>query len=306
MTTPAAAPAAWVFPGQGSQVVGMGRTLYADLPAVRQLYEEADTALGFALSRLCFDGPESELNQTINAQPALVVTSLAHLVALRARGVPVPAPRFVAGHSLGEYSALLAAGALSLPAAVRLVRARGAAMQAAGDLSPDGSSMAAVLGADDAALAEVCAACDVDLANFNAPGQTVISGSRSGVERAGMLIKERGARRVLPLAVSIASHSRLMQPAAATMRALLAAVDLRPPEVPLVANVTAQPTRDPDEIRRLLVAQLTAPVRWVESIAAMAEVGVTTFWEIGAGKVLGGLIKRIVPSATIEQSETYL
>jgi [acyl-carrier-protein] S-malonyltransferase len=166
--------------------------------------------------------------------------------------------------------------------------------------------MAAVLGADDAMLAEVCAACEVDLANFNAPGQTVISGSRSGVARAGALAKERGARRVMPLAVSIASHSRLMRPAAVQMAAILAEVDLLPPQVPLIPNVTAQPATDPAEIRRLLVEQLVSPVRWVESVQFMIGAGVTTFWEIGAGKVLGGLIKRIAPAATMEQSEAYL
>jgi [acyl-carrier-protein] S-malonyltransferase len=306
VTETAQTGAAWVFPGQGSQTAGMGRALYQELSAVRALYDQADDVLGFALSRLCFEGPEAELNRTANAQPALVVTSLAHLVALRERGVAVPTPQFVAGHSLGEYSALLAAGAWSLAEALRVVRARGEAMQAAGDQSPDGSGMAAVLGADDAMLAEVCAACDVDLANFNAPGQTVISGSRGGVERAGALAKERGARRIMPLAVSIASHSRLMRPAAAQMEGILAAVSLQPPQVPLIPNVTAQPETDPAEIRRLLVEQLVSPVRWVESVQFMTGAGVTTFWEIGAGKVLGGLIKRIAPTATIEQSEAYL
>jgi [acyl-carrier-protein] S-malonyltransferase len=298
--------AAWVFPGQGSQAVGMGHALYESVPAVRDIYAQADDALGFALSRLCFDGPESDLNRTVNAQPALLVTSFAHLTALRERGAPLPAPRFVAGHSMGEYSALLAADALDLPAAVRLVRARGEAMQAAGDSSAGGSGMAAIIGADDAALAEVCAECGVDLANFNAPGQTVISGARDAVERAGARIKERGARRVVPLAVSIASHSRLMRPAAARMAALLAEAPLRPPAVPLVPNVTARPTTDPAEIRRLLVEQLYSPVRWVESVEYMMAAGVTTFWEIGAGKILGGLIKRIAPAVAVEQSEAYL
>ncbi|HUS17356.1 MAG TPA: ACP S-malonyltransferase [Chloroflexia bacterium] len=284
----------------------MGRQIATDLPAARAIFDEADDTLGESLSRLIFEGPDTELNRTVNAQPALLVTSLAHLAALRARGPAPPDPAYVAGHSLGEYSALVAAGAMPLAAAVRLVRARGKAMQAAGDAADGGSSMAAIIGADDAMLTEVCAACDVDLANFNAPGQTVISGSRAGVERAGALAKERGARRVLPLAVSVASHSRLMRTAADHMAALLADVRLVAPAVPVVANVTAAPTTDPEEIRRLLVEQLYSPVRWVESVQHMAGAGVTTFWEIGAGKVLGGLIKRIAPDAAVEQSESYL
>ncbi len=284
----------------------MGRKLYEEIPSARLLYDEADDALGFHLSRLVFDGPEADLNLTINAQPALLVTSLAHLAALRERGVNLPTAAFVAGHSLGEYTALAAAGSLSPTDAVRLVRARGVAMQTAGDRAEGGSGMAAVIGTDDAALAEVCAECGVEMANFNAPGQTVISGSKAGVERAGALIKERGARRVLPLAVSIASHSRLMRPAAEQMAALLADVNFGPPTAPLVPNVTARPTTDPAEIRILLVEQLYSPVRWVESVQYMSGAGLTTFWEIGVGKVLSGLIKRIAPNATIENSEAYL
>jgi len=284
----------------------MGRKLYEEIPSARRLYDQADDALSFPLSRLVFDGPEADLNLTVNSQPALLITSLAHLAALRERHVDLPVPAFVAGHSLGEYTALAAAGSLSPTDAVRLVRARGVAMQAAGDRSEGGAGMAAVIGADDAALAEICTECGVDMANFNAPGQTVISGSKAGVERAGTLIKERGARRVLPLAVSIASHSRLMYAAAEQMAALLADVDFLPPTAPLVPNVTARPTTNPIEIRRLLVEQLYSPVRWVESVQYMAGAGVTTFWEIGAGRVLGGLIKRIAPDATIQNSEAYL
>ena len=306
MSLAPAGAVAWVFPGQGSQTVGMGQALYAALPAVRELYDRADAVLGFPLSRLCFAGPEDELNRTVNAQPALLVTSLAHLMALHDRGLAVHAPLLVAGHSLGEYTALLAAGAWSLTTALQVVRARGEAMQAAGDASGEGSSMAAAIGADPALLAEVCAACEVDLANFNAPGQTVISGSRSAVEHATAQLKERGVRRVVPLAVSIASHSRLMRPAATRLAALLETVEIRPPDMPLVPNVTAEPTRDPAEIRRLLVEQLYSPVRWVESVQYMADAGVTTFLEVGPGRVLGGLIKRIVPGATIEASEALL
>ncbi len=213
---------------------------------------------------------------------------------------------FVAGHSLGEYSALLAAGAWSLPVALGVVRARAIAMQAAGDAAPGGSSMAAVIGADDAVVADVCEVCGIDLANYNAPGQVVISGSRSGVEQAAAMLKERGARRIVPLAVSVASHSRLMRPAAEAMRDLLPGVDLTPPAPPVVANVTARPVTDPAAIRDLLVAQLYSPVRWVDSVRFMAESGVTTFREIGPGRVLGGLIKRIVPEAAVEQSEALL
>ncbi len=284
----------------------MGQALYQSETAARRVYEEADAALGFALSRLCFAGPQADLDRTVNAQPALLVTSIAHLVSLRERGVALPHPQFLAGHSLGEYSALVAGEALDLSQAVRLVRARGEAMQAAGDATPDGSSMAAIIGADETVLAAVCAESDVDLANFNAPGQIVISGTRAGIERAGTLAKERGARRVVPLAVSIASHSRLMHPAAVQMAALLRDVPLAALVAPLVPNVTARPTLDPAEIRQLLVEQLYSPVRWVESVEAMTAAGVTIFWEIGAGQVLAGLIKRIAPTATVENSEAHL
>jgi [acyl-carrier-protein] S-malonyltransferase len=297
---------AWVFPGQGSQTVCMGKALYANSAAARHIYERADAALGFYLSHLCFEGPQAELDRTMNAQPALLTTSIAHLAALRERGVLTTLPAFLAGHSLGEYSALVAGEAMELGEAVRFVHERGVAMQFAGDGVEGGSSMAAVIGADDAMLAEVCAACGVDLANFNAPGQTVISGPKSAVDDAMAQIKARGGRRIVPLAVSIASHSRLMRPAAGTLAPILAAVDVEHPIAPLVPNVTAHPTSDPVEIRRLLLEQLYSPVRWVESIQAMTAAGVTTFWEIGAGKVLAGLIKRIAPDATVENSEAHL
>jgi [acyl-carrier-protein] S-malonyltransferase len=284
----------------------MGRALYETVPAARRVFDEADAALGFAFSRICVEGPDSELNRTAAAQPALLITSLAHLAALREQDGALPAPQFVAGHSLGEYSALVAAGALPLDQAVRRVRARGEAMQAAGDTAPDGSSMAAVIGADPALLAEVCAANEVDMANFNAPDQTVISGSRSGVAAAVATLKERGVRRIVPLAVSIAAHSRLMRHAADDLAGLLEAADLRAPQVPLIANVSAQAVSDPATIRALLMEQLYSPVRWFESVQFMAGAGVTTFWEIGAGKVLGGLIKRTLPDAGIEHSEIHL
>jgi [acyl-carrier-protein] S-malonyltransferase len=295
---------AFVFPGQGSQSLGMLAELGAQHPVVLDTFKEASDALGYDLWALTQQGPEEQLNQTDKTQPAILTASIALWRLWLAEGGARPA--YVAGHSLGEYSALVAGEAMELGEAVRFVHERGVAMQFAGDGVEGGSSMAAVIGADDAMLAEVCAACGVDLANFNAPGQTVISGPKSAVDDAMAQIKARGGRRIVPLAVSIASHSRLMRPAAGTLAPILAAVDGERPIAPLVPNVTAHPTSDPVEIRRLLLEQLYSPVRWVESIEAMTAAGVTTFWEIGAGKVLAGLIKRIAPDATVENSEAHL
>lgn len=296
---------AWVFPGQGSQVVGMGRDLYAKYPAARAVFEEADATLNLPLTRLCFEGPETELTATENVQPALLTVSTALLRAMEsAAGGPLPPPQVVAGHSLGEYAALVAGGALDFAEALRLVRRRGELMAEA-----RAGSMAAVLGLDVETLEQVCretsaaladepeSVSTVVVANYNAPDQLVISGSTRAVEHAGRLAKQRGARRIVPLKVSAAFHSPLMRHAAEGMARALEGMSIRPLRVPLIANVTAEPLLAPGDVRRELVTQVTAPVRWIASVQRMARDGVTTFLEIGPGKVLSGLIRRIAPQA---------
>lgn len=291
---------AFLFPGQGSQVVGMGAELAKSYASARAVFAEVDAALGQKLSELMFAGPLEELTLTENAQPALMAASLAVLRVLEAEKGFRLADRvkFVAGHSLGEYSALAAAGALSLADAARLLKVRGKAMQAAVPVGQ--GAMAALLGvgkevaeklAAEAAQGEIC-----QLANDNEPTQAVISGSKAAIERAGSLAKAHGVRRFLPLNVSAPFHCALMQPAADAMAQALAGVDIKPPLVPLVANVLAAPITDPADIKRRLVEQVTATVRWRESVAAMAADGVSDVYEIGAGKVLAGLAKRIAPS----------
>jgi len=285
---------ALVFPGQGSQYVGMGRDLYETYPEARALFDEADGTLGFPLSKLCFEGPMLELGDTINTQPALLTVSVA---LLRILGLSQLSPATVAGHSMGEYTALVAAGALDFADGLRLVRERGRVMKEAGEQNPGG--MAAVLGLGAEALDEICQAASqetggiVQLANYNSPGQIVISGHKEALGRALDLSKERGARRVIPLAVSIASHSPLMQPAADAFASVVAQVDFHQPRVPVVANVTAAPITTVAEIREELVEQLTSTVRWVESVQYMIAQGVTTFVEIGPKNVLTGLVRRI-------------
>jgi [acyl-carrier-protein] S-malonyltransferase len=291
---------AFLFPGQGSQVVGMGAELAKSYASARAVFAEVDAALGQKLSELMFAGPLEELTLTENAQPALMAASLAVLRVLEAEKGFRLADRvkFVAGHSLGEYSALAAAGALSLADAARLLKVRGKAMQAAVPVGQ--GAMAALLGvgkdvaeklAAEAAQGEIC-----QLANDNEPTQAVISGSKAAIERAGSLAKAHGVRRFLPLNVSAPFHCALMQPAAEAMAQALAGVDIKPPLVPLVANVLAAPITDPADIKARLVEQVTATVRWRESVAAMAADGVSDVYEIGAGKVLSGLAKRIAPS----------
>ncbi|WP_119459595.1 ACP S-malonyltransferase [Rhodospirillaceae bacterium SYSU D60014] len=292
---------AFVFPGQGSQAVGMGQGLAEAFPAARLVFEEIDDALEQRLTRLMFEGPEADLTLTENAQPALMAVSMAALRVLEAEAGLRLADKaaFVAGHSLGEYSALAAAGTLQLADAARLLKRRGQAMQQAVPVGE--GAMAALLGVDlpaameiaEAALAagkpgEVCAT-----ANDNAPGQVVISGSRAAVERALTLAAERGAKRSVLLPVSAPFHCSLMQPAADVMAEALATVALAMPAVPLVANVTAAAVSDPETIRRLLVEQVTGMVRWRESVLFMKEKGVTSLVELGAGKVLTGLTRRI-------------
>lgn len=289
---------AFVFPGQGSQAVGMGRELAGAFRVAKDVFEEVDEALGQNLSRLMFEGPEDELTLTANAQPALMAVSLAVVRVLRREGGldVARAGAFVAGHSLGEYSALAAAGTVSLADTARLLKIRGEAMQKAVPVGV--GAMAALLGLDLAAAREVAeAACGrgevCATANDNAPGQVVVSGHRAAVERALGLAAERGARRSVLLPVSAPFHCPLMAPAAEVMAEALAAVAMTAPAPLLVANVTASRVSEPDEIRRLLVAQVTGTVRWRESVLYMKEHGVETLVELGAGKVLSGLAKRI-------------
>jgi [acyl-carrier-protein] S-malonyltransferase len=290
---------AFVFPGQGSQAVGMGRALYDGVPAARLVFEEVDDALGMPLSRLIFDGSEETLRLTENAQPALMATSLASLRALEARSGQVLRElcRMVAGHSLGEYSALAAAGGLAVGDAARLLRVRGRAMQNAVPVGE--GAMAAILGLELDAVEDVARrASEVgvcDLANDNAPGQAVVSGKRAAVERAVDLAKQQGARRSVLLPVSAPFHCQLLAPAAATVAAALAEVVVRAPAVPVISNVTAAPESAPETLRARLVEQVTARVRWRESLLAMAGLGVDATIELGAGRVLSGLSKRTVP-----------
>jgi [acyl-carrier-protein] S-malonyltransferase len=289
---------ALVFPGQGSQYLGMGHDLYQRYPEARAVFDEADQSLGLDLSRLCFEGPEEDLNDTVNTQPAILTMSMATLQALKARrGVPEIA--FAAGHSLGEYSALVASDHISFAHAARLVRERGRLMKKAGEDRPGG--MAAVLGLEAEVVDEACQQASeetgtvVQMANYNSPGQVVISGEERGLEKAMELARHKGARRVVTLAVSIASHSPLMEPAAQGLRQAMESVVFQETEVPVVANVTGKPVRSPEQIREELVRQLVLPVQWVRSVRYMVNHGVTTFAEIGPQDVLSKLIKRIDP-----------
>jgi [acyl-carrier-protein] S-malonyltransferase len=293
---------AFVFPGQGSQAVGMGRALAETFPQARAVFDEVDAALSQKLSALMWDGPAEELTLTANAQPALMAVSLAAMRVLEAEaGLDLKShAAFVAGHSLGEYSALAAVGSLSVSDTARLLRIRGDAMQRAVPVGE--GAMAALLGlefeaaaeiARDAAQGEVC-----DPANDNGGAQVVVSGSKAAVERAVSLATERGAKRAVMLAVSAPFHCALMAPAAEAMREALAGVEIHAPAVPLVANVTAAPVTDPEAIRAALVEQVTGTVRWRESVAFMAGQGVDAFFEVGSGKVLTGLVKRIAAGAS--------
>lgn len=284
---------AFVFPGQGAQAVGMGKDVYDALPQSRAVFDKGDEVLGFPLSRLVFEGPDSDLKQTVNTQPALVTTSVAYLEALAGKGLK---PDYVAGHSLGEYSALVAAGVLSYEDAVQLVRLRGRFMEEA---VPGGQgAMAAVLGAEREALAGLCRSISeegstVELANVNCPGQIVVSGSQAGVNAVIERVKEAGGKRAIPLEVSGPFHSSMMKEAAERLAAELQRVTFNAPAVPVVVNVTASPVTDPEEIRELLVRQVYSPVLWQDSVEWLIANGVDTFVEIGSGSVLAGLIRKI-------------
>jgi len=286
----------FVFPGQGSQSVGMGRELYENNAAARAVFDAVDDALGESLTDIIFNGPADDLTLTRNVQPAIMATSIAMLRASNAE-----IPEYVAGHSLGEYTALCAAGAISVGDAARLLRARGDAMQAA---APVGAGLTAVIiGMDIDKLREICATTDADVANDNCPGQVVISGAKDAVERTMAAAREAGARRAMPLALSVPVHCRMQAPAADAMRAALATVEIRRPSATFIANKTAAPMTDPDEIKDALVYQMTHGVRWRESVLKMHELGITEMVECGPGNVLTGLCGRICPDITAKKLE---
>jgi len=291
-------PTAWLFPGQGSQHVGMGRAAFERYPEVRSAFEEADTALGMPLSRICFDGDEEALRQTANTQPAILTVSVALARVLQAHGCE---PQWMAGHSLGEYSALVVAGSLDLASAVRLVRDRGRYMQEA---VPDGEgAMAAIIGLEDAAIQAACQRASamggvVQPANYNSPGQVVIAGDRDAVTRAVALAKDSGARRALMLTVSAPFHCELMAPAAERLAGDLKRVRFLDPRVPIFCNVDAVPLTRGEQIAEALRRQVVSPVRWVADLQAMADAGARRFVEIGPGKVLTGLTRRTIKGST--------
>lgn len=287
---------AYIFPGQGSQYVGMGKDLCDQFPAAKKYFDNADSILGYSLSKICFEGPEEELKQTKNTQPAIFLHSVALWNLLKPDDASM-----VAGHSLGEYSALVAAEAITFPDAIKLVRLRGELMQKAGEENP--GTMAAIIGLDPKIVGEVtCKAYEVGVvqsANFNSPGQIVISGSVVGVRKAMEIAKERGAKLVKELVVSGAFHSPLMQSAKEKLKVALDKTQIRDAKIPVYANVTAKPVQKADEIRTLLFEQVTSPVRWEESVMNMSADGAAKFVEIGPGKVLQGLVKRTVATAEI-------
>lgn len=291
---------AWIFPGQGSQYVGMGQALSGADESVATVISNADETLGYSLSGIIFNGPESDLIATENQQPAIVIISAAYLIALRDRHA-LPEPAFVAGHSLGEYSALVAAGALDLKDALRLVRRRGELMREHGT-----GSMAAIIGLDREAVDRIASESGAEVANDNAPGQVTISGRTETVTHAMELARAAGARRALLLPVNGAFHSSLMAPVVDGMRPLIEATPLAEAAVPLITNVDARPIQHPDDLRTELLDQICAPVRWVDSVNMMSAAGVTHFYEVGPGKVLSGLVQRIVKGAQTTTAESLL
>ncbi|MFC2012585.1 ACP S-malonyltransferase [Chloroflexota bacterium] len=289
---PEPAKVAYVFPGQGAQSVGMGRDFYDSFASAKAIFAQADEVLGFPLSRLCFEGPEEELRLTINAQPALVTVSYACLkIVQELSDGGLPLPTFVAGHSLGEYTALAAANVLDFATTVRLARERGRLMYEAGLENPGG--MTAIIGLDEALLVEVCKETDTCIANYNSPVQMVISGAMEHLPRAAELALEKGASRVVPLQVSGAFHSPFMKPAQESLSAIIATLNFNDPAFPIIGNVKAQPMTTADAIKTELTEQLLNGVQWQRSVEYMIDNGVSTFIEIGPGRVLSGLIRRI-------------
>jgi [acyl-carrier-protein] S-malonyltransferase len=283
---------AYVFPGQGAQSTGMGLDLYNSCPSAKEVFDKADASLGFPLSRLCFEGPEDELTKTHNVQPAILAVSIACLKTLQEASIAdFPSPTFVAGHSLGEYTALVAAGVLGLADAVLLVRERGRLMYEAGLKNP--GSMLAVIGIDEETVKDICLHSGTEISNINCPGQIVISGATQALAEASKLAKIKGARVLIPLRVSGAFHSALMEPAIAEFSEIVSTFRFSPPAIPVVSNVTARPLTDVDSIKEELVKQLRNCIQWQGSVEYMMHNGVTTFYEIGPGRVLSGLLRRI-------------
>ncbi|MCD6391112.1 MAG: ACP S-malonyltransferase [Dehalococcoidia bacterium] len=283
---------AYVFPGQGSQSTGMGVDLYDRYPSARAVFDQADASLGFSLSRLCFEGPDEELTKTHNVQPAILVVSIACLKAIEEAAMAnFPSPSFVAGHSLGEYTALVAAGALDLEDAVLLVRERGRLMYEAGLRNPGG--MLAVIGLDEETVKDISLHSGTEISNINCPGQIVISGATQALAEADKLARARGARVLIPLKVSGAFHSALMEPAVAEFSKIVSNIGFKPPSIPVVSNVTARLLTDADSIKEELVKQLRNCIQWQRSVEYMMQGGITTFYEMGPGRVLSGLLRRI-------------
>ena len=299
---PAAADQAWLFPGQGAQHVGMGRDLYNEIPAARAVFEAADEALGFALSWLCFEGPEDELTRTVNTQPALVAHGIAALLAAIEAGTVTARPAFIAGHSLGEYAALIAAGAVGFEDGIRLVHERGRLMQQACDAHP--GTMAAVLGLERAQVEAICAEHGAAVCNENAPGNVSVGGTNEAVEAVGEAAKEAGASRVVPLKVAGAFHTPLMAGAAEGMAKVLADAPFTAPAIPVVSNVTGQALTSGGALAGELTAQITSPVLWVDGVRAMLAAGVTSFTEFGPGRVLTGTVGRTEGSAELRNVAT--
>ena len=299
---PTATDQAWLFPGQGAQHVGMGRDLYEQIPAARAVFEAADEALGFALSRLCFEGPEDELTRTVNTQPALVAHGIAALVAAIEAGTVSAHPAFIAGHSLGEYAALIAARAVGFEDGIRLVHERGRLMQEACDAHP--GTMAAVLGLERAEVEAICAEHGAAVCNENAPGNVSVGGTNEAVEAVGEAATEAGASRVVPLKVAGAFHTPLMGGAAEGMAKVLADAPFTAPTIPVVSNVTGQTLTSGGALAGELTAQITSPVLWVDGVRAMLAAGVTSFTEFGPGRVLTGTVGRTERSAELRNVAT--